>query len=54
MIALAYQPVDLEEALAEGIMVGHNAKGDPNMPEFELTARQARALTAYLERLRGR
>ena len=36
----------LEEALAEGIMVGH-----PAMPVFELTPREIDALTAYLASL---
>lgn len=54
VIALAYEPEDLEEALAEGIVVGHNAKGDPQMPEFALGAREASALVAYLRRLRAR
>lgn len=54
VIALAYEPDDLEEALAEGIVVGHNAKGDPQMPEFALGAREASALVAYLRSLRRR
>lgn len=34
----------IEEALAEGIVVGH-----PAMPEFELTPRQIRDLIGYME-----
>ena len=54
VIAMTYRPADLEEALAEGIVVAHNANGDPDMPEFALAAPEARALTAYLETLRRR
>lgn len=38
---------DLEEALAEGIVVGHEA-----MPEFELTAQQIDDLLGYLATLK--
>lgn len=54
VLAMTYEPADLEEALAEGIVVGHNAKGDPQMPEFALGAREASALVAYLQTLRRR
>jgi cytochrome c len=37
---------DLQEALAEGITVGH-----PDMPEFELTPKQIANLLAYLRQL---
>ena len=40
-----YQLQDLEEALAEGIMVGHEA---PEMPLFEFTSRQIADFMAYL------
>lgn len=54
VIAMTYDPSDLEEALAEGIVVGHNVKGDAEMPEFALSAREAGALVAYLQTLRRR
>lgn len=54
IIAMTYDPADLEEALVEGVTVAHNVKGDPAMPEFELTARDAGALVAYFRSLRGR
>jgi cytochrome c len=37
---------ELQEALAEGITVGH-----PDMPEFALTPRQIASLLAYLKQL---
>jgi len=40
----------LEEALAEGILVGHS---DPPMPEIELTPDQIDDLLAYLESIAG-
>ncbi len=40
-----YELQDLEEALAEGIMVGHEA---PEMPLFEFSSRQIADLMAYL------
>lgn len=44
-------PVDsLQEALAEGIVVAHDAE----MPEFELQPRQIDNLLAYLDTLAGR
>ncbi len=39
-----YPVENLEEALAEGIMVGH-----PDMPEFELSSDQITALLAHIE-----
>lgn len=36
----------LQEALAEGILVGHS---DPPMPEFSFTAQEVDDLIAYLE-----
>jgi mono/diheme cytochrome c family protein len=44
-LAQRYALEDLEEALAEGIMVGHEA---PEMPLFEFTSRQIADLMAYL------
>lgn len=41
-----YQPRALEEALAEGIVTGHN-----DMPEFEFAPEQVAAIIAYLESL---
>lgn len=54
VIAMTYRPADLEEALAEGIVVAHNEKRDPQMPEFALDPRDAHAIVAYLEALRRR
>ena len=54
VIALRYEPSDLEESLTEGIVVGHGENADADMPEFALTAREAQALTAWLRHLRGR
>ena len=51
VVAVKYRGEDLEEAFAEGIMVGHRA---PEMPEFEFRPRQIEALIAYLGRLRGK
>jgi mono/diheme cytochrome c family protein len=45
-IAKLYPPETLEEALAEGIMVGHEA-----MPAFEFSADQVDQLIAYLQSL---
>ena len=53
IIAYTYRPGDLEEALAEGIVVGHRDRSDPEMPELELTGGEASALIAYLQFLRG-
>jgi len=39
-----YPVTALEEAFAEGVIVGH-----PDMPEFSLTPEQIRALLGYLE-----
>jgi cytochrome c len=44
-LAQRYKLQDLEEALAEGIMVGHEA---PEMPLFEFTSRQIADFMAYL------
>jgi hypothetical protein len=41
-----YNASDLEEALAEGVVVGH-----PAMPEFQMTGDQAAAITAYIDSL---
>jgi len=41
-----YDPSELEEAFVEGIVVGH-----PAMPEWEMTAEQASALSAYIASL---
>ncbi len=42
---------DLQEALAEGILVGHS---DPPMPEFVLTPQEISDLIAYLESISGK
>jgi len=44
-----YPVTALEEALAEGILVGH-----PEMPEFRLTSAQIDDLLAYLESVQER
>lgn len=44
-LAQRYELQDLEEALAEGIMVGHEA---PEMPLFEFNSRQIADFMAYL------
>ncbi|MCA3600936.1 MAG: cytochrome c [Methylobacterium sp.] len=49
VIARRYKPESLEEALAEGIVVGHR-----DMPEFELTTGDIDDFIAYLNRLRRR
>jgi cytochrome c len=41
-----YPPENLEEALAEGIMVGH-----PDMPEFKFSADEVKLLIEYLKSL---
>ena len=46
VIARIYKASDLEEALVEGIVVGH-----PAMPEFQMTGEQAAAITAYIDSL---
>jgi mono/diheme cytochrome c family protein len=46
-VSRRYDPSDLEEALAEGIVTGH-----PGMPEFTLDTRQIDDLVAHLRRLR--
>jgi mono/diheme cytochrome c family protein len=48
-IARKYKPEDLEEAFAEGIMVGHQS---PDMPAFEFEPAQIDALTGYLRALK--
>ena len=42
---------ELEEALAEGIVVSHDA---PEMPEFEFDPNQISDLIAYIRTLKGR
>lgn len=42
-----YDPASLEEALAEGIVTGHN-----EMPEFSFEAEQVAAIIAYLSTLK--
>jgi cytochrome c len=42
-----YNPDDLEEALTEGIVTGHN-----NMPVFAFTPEEATAIVAYLSTLK--
>ena len=44
-IARNYPLANLEEALAEGILVGHEG---PEMPRFKLSTAQIEALLAYL------
>jgi mono/diheme cytochrome c family protein len=44
-----YPVSDLEEALAEGISVGH-----PAMPEFQFSASDAHALVTYLQAIQER
>ncbi|MBL8590338.1 MAG: cytochrome c [Methylobacteriaceae bacterium] len=51
VVARKYRPADLEEALAEGIVVSHRA---PEMPEFSFTPRQIDDLIAHLARLRAK
>lgn len=46
VIAKIYNVSDLEEALVEGIVVGH-----PAMPEFKMTGEQAAAIIAYIDSL---
>jgi len=43
-----YDPAALEEALAEGIVTGHN-----NMPEFEFDPDDVTAIIAYLDTLKS-
>jgi len=45
-VAKLYPPESLEEALAEGIMVGHE-----EMPAFEFTPDQVEQIIAYLKTL---
>jgi mono/diheme cytochrome c family protein len=47
VVSRRYDPSDLEEAFAEGIVTGH-----PGMPEFTLEPRQIADLVAHLRRLR--
>ncbi len=51
VVAARYKLENLEEAFAEGIVVGHGASP---MPEFELEPGQIDALMDYLRRLRAR
>lgn len=46
-VVTRYDPAELEEALAEGITVGH-----AEMPEFELTPPEIESVVAYLRSLR--
>lgn len=46
IIARLYKASDLEEALVEGIVVGH-----PAMPEFQMTGEQAAALSTFIDSL---
>jgi cytochrome c len=46
-----YPLADLEEALAEGIMVGHEGL---EMPQFQLDAGQIEALLAYLSSVQAK
>jgi mono/diheme cytochrome c family protein len=48
-VARQGNPADLEEALAEGIVVGHK-----DMPEIRLSPRDIDDFIAYLKRLRRR
>jgi mono/diheme cytochrome c family protein len=48
-VAKRYEPSRLEEALAEGIVTGHN-----EMPQFEFTPEEVAAIEAYLESLRSK
>jgi mono/diheme cytochrome c family protein len=48
ILSHAYPITALEEAFAEGIMVGH-----PDMPEFRLEPPQIDALLAYLESIQA-
>jgi cytochrome c len=50
-IARKYNPEDLEEAFAEGVMVGHEA---PEMPAFEFDPPQIDELVSYLKALRAK
>lgn len=47
-VARRYPPANLMEALAEGIVTGHN-----NMPEFEFSPDEISAIVGYLETLRS-
>jgi cytochrome c len=49
VLARKYKLEDLEEALAEGIVTGHNV-----MPEFSLTPQQIDDLLAHIRQLRRR
>jgi len=46
-----YPLADLEEALAEGIVVGHEGA---EMPQFRLSTGQIAALLAYLDKIQRR
>ena len=49
MIAAKGHTENLEEALGEGIVVGH-----PDMPQFQFSPRDVGALIAYLKSLSGK
>jgi len=49
-ISKKYPVKDLEEALAEGIMVGHT----PDMPQWRASPAQIDDLLAFLESVQGR
>lgn len=49
-LARKYPLNNLEEALAEGIVVGHEGE---EMPQFRLTAAQIEALLAYLNSIQN-
>jgi cytochrome c len=44
IISKIYNSSDLEKAFAQGLVVEH-----PAMPEFQMTARQAAALAAFID-----
>lgn len=48
VIVTKYEPSDLEEALAEGILTGHN-----DMPEFTFEPEEIAAIIAYLDTLKA-
>lgn len=51
LLARKYPLSDLEEALAEGIVVGHEGL---EMPQFQFSARQIEALLGYLGSIQKR
>ena len=48
-LSQSYPVSDLQESLAEGIMVGH-----PDMPEFQFPAKDVAAIISYLESIQQR